>query len=197
MTTSEARHLILASSSPFREELLQRLKLPFTSISPEINETPFADESIETLVRRLAEQKARKIAQKNSDAIIIGSDQAAVLNGEIIGKPHNHDNAVQQLQAASGQCVNFLTSVSVLDARSGQIQTDMIPCSVLFRQLKNHEIERYLLCEQPYQCAGSFKSEGLGVALFQRLDTVDPTSLIGLPLIRLSQMLKEVGLPVI
>jgi len=197
MTTSASRQLILASSSPFRKELLQRLKLSFTSSSPEINEEPLLNENIEMLVRRLAEQKAQKIAVENPDAIVIGSDQAAVLNGNIIGKPLDHENAKLQLQAASGQCLTFLTAVSVLDARDGQLQTDIIPCNVLFRTLKNDEIERYLLSEQPYQCAGSFKSEGLGITLFQRIDTTDPTSLIGLPLIRLSQMLSQAGLPVI
>lgn len=188
--------IVLASSSRYRRELLERLQVPFTCASPDIDETPLPDERAETLVMRLAEEKARALASQFPEHLIIGSDQAAILGTQIIGKPGNHDRASQQLRNASGQRVSFLTGLALLNTRSNQIQVACVPFSVDFRTLNSEQIERYLRQEQPYDCAGSFKAEGLGISLFSRTEGEDSTSLIGLPLIRLVSMLNNEGVPI-
>ncbi len=186
--------LLLASSSPYRRELLQRLHLDFQYASPDIDESPLPDESAADLVCRLAALKARALATAHPDHLIIGSDQVAALaDGRIIGKPHDFERARAQLRAASGSSVTFHTGLCLLDSRSGEAQVDCIPFTVHFRALSDDEIRRYLLAEQPYDCAGSFKSEGLGVTLFRATEGADATSLIGLPLIRLCEMLRSKG----
>ncbi len=192
--SSKSPPLILASSSPYRKELLSRLGLPFTCHNPDIDESGRTGESPVDLVTRLAEEKARAVRKSHSDAVVIGSDQVAVLNGQILTKPGNHENAVKQLAGMSGQGVVFLTGLCVLDPHN--IQTACITCEVVFRMLGMEEIERYLQLEQPYDCAGSFKSERLGISLFEKIECDDPTALIGLPLIRLSAMLRSAGLKV-
>ena len=187
--------LLLASSSPYRRELLQRLQLDFQCASPDIDESALEHESAEHLVRRLAELKARALAASHPDHLIIGSDQVAALaDGRILGKPHDFERACAQLRAASGSSVTFHTGLCLLDSRSGETQIDCIPFTVHFRALSDAEIHRYLLAEQPYDCAGSFKSEGLGVTLFRATEGSDATSLIGLPLIRLCAMLRQHGI---
>ncbi|MFO7642702.1 MAG: Maf family protein [Candidatus Competibacteraceae bacterium] len=199
MTTTRLDHrsLILASTSPFRRDLLARLGLPFTVQAPDADETPQPGEDAPTLVARLATDKAQVVARHHPEALIIGSDQAAVLDDEIIGKPGDHERAVAQLRRASGRMMTFYTGLCLLDSASGQRQVAVEPFRVVFRTLTEPRIERYLRREQPYQCAGSFKSEGLGIALFERLEGDDPTSLIGLPLIRLIRMLEAVGMTVL
>lgn len=191
------QQLILASSSPYRKELLHRLGLPFNAIPPQADETPLPGESPESLVARLAGAKAHAIALQHTDALIIGSDQVAVLDGETLGKPGNHDNAVKQLANASGKRVEFLTGLCLLNSATRRMQVDVIPFAVVFRVLSAAQIENYLRHEQPYNCAGSFKSEGLGIALFDKLEGEDPTALIGLPLISLVRMLEHEGVRVI
>ncbi len=185
--------LILGSTSPFRKELLQRLNLDFTTDSPDIDETPWQDESPENYVIRLSLEKAKAVAKRYKNALIIASDQCSILNGEIRGKPGNHENAVRQLTESSGKRVSFLTGLCLYDCSDDSYQLDMVPFHVDFRDLSASEIESYLQAEQPYGCAGSFKSEGLGVTLFKRLEGEDPTALIGLPLIKLSEMLRNKG----
>ena len=189
--------LILASSSPYRRELLQRLRLPFECANPGIDETPLPGESPEQLVRRLAESKARALASRYPDHLIIGSDQAAVNGERILGKPHSLERAIEQLKAASGRSVSFLTSLCLLNSRSGHTQVDCVPFTVHFRDLDEARIVRYLEAERPFDCAGSFKAEGLGVSLFRRTEGEDATSLVGLPLIRLVDMLlaEQVQIP--
>lgn len=189
--------LILASTSPFRRELLQRLGLPFDTAAPDADETPLAGESPEALVARLAEAKARVVARQFPDALIIGSDQVAMLDGNILGKPGDHAKAVQQLRAASGRQVDFLTGLCLLNSRSGRCQVRVEPFSVVFRALSDAQIEHYLRHDTPYQCAGSFKSEGLGIALFERMQGNDPNALIGLPLITLTELLRNEGVDVL
>ena len=189
--------LILASSSPFRKELLSRLQLPFDTISPEIDETRLKDEDARRYVSRLAREKAAEIAKHHTSAIIIGSDQCAWLNGQILGKPGSHDNAVSQLQQARGNEVVFYTGLCVMQSSSGFIEVDCIEYRVGFRQLSDAQIEHYLQVEQPYNCAGSFKSEGYGISLFSYMSGDDPTSIIGLPLIRLVAMLEAAGIEVV
>ncbi|MCU9950231.1 Maf family protein [Pseudomonas sp. PDM13] len=186
--------LVLASSSPYRRELLERLRLPFTWSAPAIDETRHPHESAEQLVRRLAEEKARALADLHPGHLIIGSDQAAVLGEQILGKPLEFERARSQLLAASGTSVTFLTGLALLNTRSGRCQVDCIPFTVNFRPLSEATIERYLNIEQPYDCAGSFKAEGLGVSLFRSTQGEDATSLVGLPLIRLVDMLLDEGL---
>ncbi len=192
-----SKPLILASSSPFRRELLAKLGLPFQCDSPEIDETPRPGETAEALVERLAEAKARAVAERHPDALIIASDQVALLDGRILGKPGDHAGAVEQLRAASGKVVRFFTSLALLDAESGRLQCEVVPFAVHFRPLEEAQIENYLRREQPYQCAGAFKSEGLGIALFEKLEGDDPNTLVGLPLIRLVRMLEAAGQPVL
>lgn len=191
------QRLVLASTSPFRKALLTKLGLAFEVAAPEVDESPQANEHPAQLVERLACAKARKVAQQQPDALIIGSDQVAVIDGKILGKPGNHDKAVEQLQQASGKIVTFLTGLCLHNAANGQYQSEVVPFKVVFRALTDGQIENYLRAEQPYNCAGSFKSEGLGIALFERLEGEDPNSLIGLPLIRLIQMLEKEGIRVI
>ena len=188
--------LLLASSSVYRRELLNRLQLPFICSSPDIDESHRANESAVELVKRLAEEKARALADSHPGHLIIGSDQVAALDGRIIGKPHTFEIAREQLLAASGRQVSFLTGLALLNSDTGQCQVDCIPFTVTMRQLDIARIERYLRAEQPYDCAGSFKAEGLGVSLFQSTEGPDATSLIGLPLIRLVDMLLAEGVQV-
>lgn len=188
--------LVLASSSPYRRELLTRLRQPFIWSTPAIDETPHPRESAEALVRRLAESKARALAELHPAHLIIGSDQVAVLGEQILGKPHDFARARKQLQAASGASVTFLTGLAVLNSASGDCQVDAIAFTVHFRQLSEEQIDRYLEAEQPYDCAGSFKAEGLGVSLFRATAGEDATSLIGLPLIRLVSMLNTQGVQI-
>ena len=185
--------LLLASSSPYRRELLQRLRLPFTWASPDIDEGRNAEEPATELVRRLARQKAEALANSHSQHLIIGSDQVAVLGEQILGKPHTFERACEQLLAASGQQVTFLTGLALLNSSTGQCQVDCIPFTVTLRELDRERVERYVHAEQPLDCAGSFKAEGLGVTLFQSTHGCDATSLIGLPLIRLVDMLHAEG----
>lgn len=189
--------LLLASSSPYRRELLARLQLPFSWQSPSIDETPRAGEDALALVKRLAEEKARALSAANPDHLIIGSDQVAVLeNGQILGKPHDLERAQAQLRTASGGSVTFLTGLALLNTATDRCQVDCVPFTVHFRQLGDERILRYLEREQPFDCAGSFKSEGLGIALFRSTEGEDATSLIGLPLIRLVDMLLNEGVEV-
>lgn len=190
------RPLILASSSPYRRELLQRLRLPFECASPDIDESPLPGESPEQLVRRLAEAKARALAARFPEHLIIGSDQAAVQGQAILGKPHTLERAMEQLKASSGNSVSFLTGLALLDSASGRCQVDCIPFRVHFRELDEARIRRYLEAERPFDCAGSFKAEGLGVSLFRATEGEDGTSLVGLPLIRLVDMLLAEGVQV-
>lgn len=185
--------LVLASTSIYRRELLERLQLPFATAAPNIDETRLANEPAQAMVARLAQQKAEAIATQYPNALIIGSDQCAVLGDKILGKPHTHQRAIEQLQASSGNTVEFLTGLCLYDSQARSFQLDVISFQVEFRDLPAGEIENYLLREQPYNCAGSFKSEGLGISLFKRMQGDDPTALIGLPLIRLCAMLREQG----
>ncbi|ALN19960.1 Maf family protein [Ectopseudomonas mendocina] len=190
--------LLLASSSPYRRELLERLQLPFTWQSPSIDESRREGEAAIDLVKRLAEEKARALATDHPGHLIIGSDQVAVLgSGEILGKPHDLPRAQQQLRAASDSSVTFLTGLALLNTCTGRCQVDCVPFTVHFRPLGDEQILRYLQREQPFDCAGSFKSEGLGISLFRSTEGEDATSLIGLPLIRLVDMLlnEEIEVP--
>jgi MAF protein len=191
------RALLLASSSPYRRELLERLRLPFACASPAIDETALPGETPDALVRRLARQKAEALAAEFAGHLIIGSDQVAVLEGRILGKPHTFENARAQLIAASGKRVDFLTGLALLNAASGRCQLDVVRFSVHMREFGAAQVERYLHAEQPYDCAGSFKAEGLGVSLFRRTEGDDATSLVGLPLIRLVDMLQAEGVEAI
>ncbi len=184
--------LILASSSPYRQALLQRLQLPFESHAADVDETPLPDESPMDLAMRLATAKARAVAEGHPGEIVIGSDQVASREGTPIGKPGNFDTALQQLLGSSGRRVSFYTALSVVDV-SGTEQCHLDPFHVHFRELTEPEIRRYLELEQPFDCAGSFKVEGLGISLFERLEGNDPTSLEGLPLIALCKILREMG----
>ncbi|HEY5682879.1 MAG TPA: Maf family nucleotide pyrophosphatase [Sulfuricaulis sp.] len=189
--------LILASSSPYRRELLERLKIPFEVIAPEIDETPHSDEAPEKVVERLAVEKAEKVAYQNPGALVIGSDQVAVYDGKIVGKPHNHDKAVEQLRAASGKTVTLFTGLALVNADTRHVQCEVIPYHVTFRSLNVEQIESYLRQEQPYSCTGSVKSEGLGIALLEKFEGDDHNTLIGLPLIRLVRMLESEGIKII
>ncbi|MDH5484636.1 MAG: Maf family nucleotide pyrophosphatase [Gammaproteobacteria bacterium] len=187
--------LVLASTSPFRKQLLDRLNLPYETDSPDIDESPLDEESIEEMVVRLAIGKARAVAERHPDALIIGSDQSAVLNGEVLTKPGGYDRAFQQLKQASGQRIVFETGLCLLNSQSGSIQTACVPYTVVFKNLTDQQIDNYLKQEQPYNCAGSFKSEALGIALFDHFEGTDPNALIGLPLIKLVDMLNKEGMP--
>ncbi|MDO6461174.1 Maf family protein [Granulosicoccaceae sp. 1_MG-2023] len=186
--------LILASTSPFRAALLERLQAPFRSAAPDCDETPVPGESHSELVQRLAEGKARSLAAAYPDSLIIGSDQVAELDGAILGKPGTADNAQRQLAACSGRTVRFHTGLCLLDTRDNSAQVDEVIFDVVFRPLTEAQIQAYVEKEQPLNCAGSFKSEGLGITLFSALRGDDPNALIGLPLIRLCDMLRERGL---
>ncbi len=189
--------LVLASTSPYRKIILAKLGLPFEVVAPYVDEAIHDYESPEQLVARLAEAKAKAVAQRFPAALIIGSDQVAVIDGQVIGKPHTHDKAVAQLKRASGKRVAFLSGLCLYNSKSCCSQTDVVPFYVVMRQLSDQQIQNYLQQEQPYDCAGSFKSEGLGIALFERLEGTDPNTLIGLPLIRLIRMLENEGVYVI
>ncbi|ROR32643.1 Maf family protein [Inmirania thermothiophila] len=192
-----SRRIVLASTSPYRRELLARLGLPFATAAPGVDETPRAGEAPAALVARLAEAKARAVAPAFPDALVIGSDQVAVLeDGTLLTKPGGHERARAQLAAASGRTVTFLTGLCLLDAATGAAQTDVVPFRVRFRTLDPERIERYLARERPYDCAGSFRSEGLGIALFRAMEGEDPTALVGLPLIRLVDFLAAAGVAV-
>ncbi|MCJ8167795.1 Maf family protein [Atopomonas sediminilitoris] len=185
--------LLLASSSPYRRELLQRLQIPFTWAAPEIDETALAEEDPHRLCERLAHAKASALLSSHPQHLIIGSDQVAVLGKRILGKPHTPERACLQLSECSGQRVDFLTSLCLLDSSDGSHQLAVVPFSVQFRALKTDEIERYVAKEQPLDCAGSFKVEGLGISLFEHTQGTDQSSLIGLPLIKLCTMLRNKG----
>ena len=186
--------LVLASTSPYRRELLSRLGLPFSVASPDADESPLPGEAAEALALRLAEAKARAVAPAYPQALIIGSDQVAIANGKIYGKPGTHERAVAQLQELSGQSVNFYTALCLYDSRNDSRQICGVPTQVKFRSLSNSEIENYLAREPAYNCAGSAKSEGLGIALLDSLSGDDPNALVGLPLIALCAMLRQVGM---
>ena len=188
------RTLILGSTSPYRRELLQRLRIPFEVQRPEVDETPLPHETPVALAQRLALTKAQAVAQRFPQAIVIGSDQVADLNGEPLGKPGNHANAVAQLQRMRGQSVVFQTAVSVVCLATGFAQTELAQVKVQFRHVSDVAIEAYLQAEQPYDCAGSAKSEGLGIALLEGIDNHDPTALVGLPLILTCRLLRAAGM---
>lgn len=191
------RELILASSSPYRCQLLDRLGLQYQAISPDIDESHRTGESVSELVTRLALEKAQAIAVNHPDALIIGSDQVALLNDEILTKPGNHATALEQLCKASGKTAVFHTGLCLLDSADQRYLCEDVLFQVSFRHLTEPQIENYLQREQPYNCAGSFKSEGLGIALFEKMQGEDPNSLIGLPLIRLIHMLQAFGVDVL
>jgi septum formation protein len=186
--------LILASSSKPRLSLLQRLQIPFDVVVPDVDETPLPHETPSQLVVRLAEKKARAVADKHPDALIIGADQVGVLRNEIQGKPHTYENAVKQLQQASGQRMRFFIGLCVLDAKTATHQMALEEFDVIYRQLTQTMIEKYLQKEQPFECAGSCKAEGLGIALIHEFQGTDFTALIGLPLIRLVNLLEHYGM---
>lgn len=181
--------LVLASSSIYRSELLKRLQLPFETMAPDVDETPLPHESARATSERLAQVKARTVSGNYPDALIIGSDQVALLEGRQLGKPLSHDNAVGQLRAMRGKTTCFYTALALLNSKTGNLQTGVAENFVTLRDLSDAEIEGYLLKEQPYHCAGSAKSEGLGIALISRMTGDDPNALIGLPLIMLIEML--------
>ena len=183
--------LVLASTSAYRSELLKRLQIPFEIAAPNVDETALPGESARDTSRRLAQEKARAIADKYPDSLIIGSDQVALLDGQQLGKPLTHDNAVKQLRAMRGKTTCFYTALALLNSKTGNMQTEVAENHVTLRDLSDAEIEGYLLKEQPYHCAGSAKSEGLGIALMSKMVGDDPNALIGLPLILLVEMLRR------
>ncbi|KZN28414.1 hypothetical protein N480_09980 [Pseudoalteromonas luteoviolacea S2607] len=189
--------LILASSSPFRQQILKKLGLSFEHFSPDIDESPIADETPQDLVHRLSELKAKSALSRYESGIVIGSDQVAVFDGQILGKPHTKDKAIAQLSMFSGQTVTFYTSLSLYSIDKDEHITKVVPFHVHFRQLSQTQIENYLDKETPYNCAGSFKSEGLGICLFEKLEGEDPNTLIGLPLIELTKSLEHFGIDVL
>ena len=191
---ADAPRLILASTSRYRAELLQRLRMPFDTLSPAVDETPLPDEAPGAMAARLAMAKAQAIAALHFEAIVIGADQVAELDGKAIGKPHTHERAVAQLHTMSGRPVLFHTAVAVVRRDRGFARGLTAPVAVTFRALSEDEIEHYLRAEQPYDCAGSAKAEALGIALLAAIDSDDPTALIGLPLIRTCALLREAGL---
>ena len=197
MQDTVPRQLVLGSTSAYRRELLQRLRVPFTVAAPHVDETPRPGETPLALARRLALAKARAVAQQHPDSVVIGSDQVADLDGEPLGKPGTHERAVAQLQRMRGKTVIFQTAVAVVCNANGFCQEDIAAVRVVFRTLTDTEIEHYLRAETPYDCAGSAKSEGLGIALLESIDNDDPTALVGLPLIRTSRMLRAAGIPLL
>lgn len=192
-SSETSRPLILGSTSRYRAELLGRLRVPFQSVAPTVDETPLPGESPAPLALRLALAKARDVAQRFPEAVVIGSDQVADLSGTPLGKPGTHERAVAQLQRMRGRTVVFQTAVAVVCLSSGFEEVDLAPVRVVFRDLSDTDIERYLRAEMPYDCAGSAKSEGLGIALLERIDNDDPSALVGLPLIRTCRMLRAAG----
>lgn len=192
-----SKPIVLASTSVYRRQLLSTLQISFLTSAPEVEETPLPGEDAQQTSRRLAELKARAVAPRFPDALIIGSDQVALLHGMQLGKPLTHENAVRQLRAMRGNTVIFHTALALLDTATDRIQIEVVQTSVKFRPLEDAQIERYLRKEQPYHCAGSAKSEGLGIALIERMEGDDPNALIGLPLIALVNMLERQGVNVI
>ncbi len=193
MNPVDARPLILASTSRYRHALLQRLQRPFTAVAPPVDETPAPGEATRALALRLALAKAEAVARLHPQAVVIGSDQVADLGGEPLGKPGDHARAVAQLSRMRGQTVLFETAVAVVCLATGFAQSDLATVRVRFRNLSDAEIEAYLLAEQPYDCAGSAKSEGLGISLLESIENDDPTALVGLPLIRTCHLLRAAG----
>ncbi len=189
--------LILASTSPYRRELLSRLQIPFEVFAPDLDETPLSGETPVQTATRLAEAKARVAGTHFPEALIIGSDQVATLDGLQLGKPHTHENATRQLRMMRGRSVVFNTALCLYNSKTGSVQNRMVPFTVTFRDLGDEQIEHYLTKEQPYNCAGSAKSEGLGIALIARMEGDDPNALVGLPLIALIDMLQNEGFDVI
>jgi septum formation protein len=194
---AQPRRLVLASTSAYRKALLERLALAFVVAAPQVDERPLAGEAPADTALRLAALKAQSVRSAHRDALIIGSDQVATSAGRVLGKPGDHASAARQLRSLSAKSADFHTAVVLLDAATGRVQTEVVPCRVHFRPLDDARIENYLRREQPFDCAGSAKAEGLGIALIARIETDDPTSLIGLPLIALSAMLERAGLPVV
>ena len=192
--TTVSRSLVLGSTSRYRRELLERLRVPFEVAAPHVDETPLPGELPEALAVRLALAKAQAVATQFPKAVVIGSDQVADLNGAPLGKPGTHERAVLQLRQMRGQTVIFQTALAVVCTETGFVQQDIAAVRVVFRDLSDDEIEHYLRAEQPYDCAGSAKSEGLGIALLERLDSADPTAVIGLPLIRTARMIAAAGI---
>jgi septum formation protein len=197
MHHSAPRPLILGSTSVYRRTLLERLRIPFTVVSPDVDETPLPGEPPAALAQRLALAKAQAVAQLHPDSVVIGSDQVADLHGEPLGKPGDHARAVAQLRKMRGQTVTFQTAVAVVCRESSFCQESLTPVRVQFRDLSDAEIEYYLQAETPYDCAGSAKSEGLGIALLSAIDNDDPTALVGLPLIRTCALLRAAGIPLL
>lgn len=191
------QNLILASSSIYRRELLTHLQIPFSCISPDVDETPLPNELPQQTALRLAQEKAKKVGATYTDALIIGCDQVATLDNQQLGKPLNHDNATRQLRMMRGREVTFHSALCLYNANTGNMQAEVVPYVVKFRNLTDAQIESYLLKEQPYHCAGSAKSEGLGIAIIEKMIGEDPNALIGLPMIALVTMLQNEGLAVI
>ena len=196
-TSSKPRTVVLGSTSRYRRELLSRLNLSFEVSAPAVDETPLPGESPRDLALRLALAKARAVAVRHPEAVVIGSDQVADLAGQPLGKPGSHERAVQQLRQMRGQTVVFQTALAVVCLATGFEQVDLAPVRVRFRDLSDEEIEHYLQAEKPYDCAGSAKSEGLGIALLDAIENDDPTALVGLPLIRTARMLRAAGVPLL
>jgi septum formation protein len=194
---AQPRRLVLASTSRYRRELLARLGLAFELASPQVDERPLGNEAPADTALRLAALKAQSVRAQHRDALIIGSDQVATSAGRALDKPGDHANAARQLRSLSGKRAEFHTALALLDAASGRVQSEVVPCTVYFRELDDKTIENYLRREQPFDCAGSAKAEGLGIALIAAIETRDPTALIGLPLIALTSMLERAGLPVV
>ncbi|QTN29800.1 septum formation inhibitor Maf [Rhodoferax sp. AJA081-3] len=197
MPDTSHRKLILGSTSVYRRELLGRLNVPFSVESPHVDETPLPGEQPAALAQRLALAKALAVATRFPDCVVIGSDQVADLDGQALGKPGTHERAVAQLRQMRGKTVVFQTAVAVVCLETGFSEQSLAPVKVLFRSLDDSEIENYLQLEQPYDCAGSAKSEGLGITLLDAIDSDDPTALVGLPLIRTSRMLRAAGVPLL
>ncbi|GAA0212462.1 nucleoside triphosphate pyrophosphatase [Kangiella japonica] len=194
---TQTKNIVLASSSPYRKELLSRILTEFKTESPDIDETPFPDEEPVEHVARLAEQKALTVSLNHPQSVVIGSDQVCVLEGKILGKPHTREKAIEQLAACSGKTINFYTSLCVMKSGKEGQDLSVVVTEVKFRDLAQNEIERYVDREQPLDCAGSFKAEGLGIALFESLSSKDPTALIGLPLITLAESLRKLNIQLI
>ena len=195
-TTNSGLTLVLASTSRYRRELLQRLKLPFQTVSPGIDETPLSGEAPALTAGRLALAKAQSAHARFPRSLIIGSDQVAFCEGVRLDKPGDHAGALRQLRHSSGRSVSFITAIALVNTASGRTQTKLVPTEVRFRKISDHEIERYLQVEPAYDCAGSAKAEGLGISLVDSIQSSDPTALIGLPLIALSEMLRNENLSV-
>jgi septum formation protein len=193
----DSRRIVLASTSPYRRDLLARLRLPFNVAAPRVDETPLPGEAARETALRLAQAKARAVAPAFPGALIIGCDQVAVLDGACLGKPGSHGNAVAQLKAMRGREVLFHTALALLNTESAAMQAAEVPTAVRFRNYSDGEIERYLALEQPYDCAGSAKIEGLGIVLVERVAGDDPSALIGLPLMQLASMLRQEGLSIV